>query len=285
VRLDGPVARATRFQWPLDGGSAADLQTLTAQLRDLLVSEGGPLDAAGVATPCTLDPSGVVIAWPSRPSWVGVDLRGALEPLLGPRLRFGDDGDLAAAAEAAEAGAAVLVYLGVGTGIGGGVVLGGRRHPGSLGAAGEIGHVMVRRGGPRCRCGRRGCLQATASGPATLARAAALRGAPVPPEAFAPALEQGAPWALAALRRTAAALASAVVTVDELLQPDLIRIGGGFATGVPQMVPLVREAAAGLARPGRPVPTLQPAVFGAMSSLEGAVQLARAADREPEVVA
>src|SRR6266536_2415115 len=148
VRLDGPVARATRFQWPLDGGSAADLQTLTAQLRDLLVSEGGPLDAAGVATPCTLDPSGVVIAWPSRPSWVGVDLRGALEPLLGPRLRFGDDGDLAAAAEAAEAGAAVLVYLGVGTGIGGGVVLGGRRHPGSLGAAGEIGHVMVRRGGP-----------------------------------------------------------------------------------------------------------------------------------------
>ncbi|MGJ3560808.1 ROK family protein [Streptomyces sp. INA 01156] len=121
-----------------------------------------------------------MVAWPSRPSWAGLRVGTLLERVLpGVPVAHEDDGSLAALAEAAATGARDLAYLGVGTGIGGGLVLGGALHSGPRGGAAEIGHMVVDPGGPVCVCGRVGCLQAVASGTATLARAAALLGAPV----------------------------------------------------------------------------------------------------------
>ncbi|WP_318207421.1 ROK family protein [Streptomyces sp. SJL17-1] len=232
--------------------------------------------AVGVAMPATVAPSGRVLAWPSRPEWTGVELEAALRGLF-PEAAVGwaDDGDLGALAEAEEAGCDRLLYLGVGTGVGGGFVDEGAVHPGAGRGSFEIGHVIVERDGALCVCGRRGCVQAVASGPATLGRAARLRGAEVSFEALRAGVAEGAPWALAAVDEACAALAAAVVGVHELLHPRLTLIGGGFAEGMPGFVDGVARHVSRLARPCGPSSPVRPAVLGGLSSLRGACALAR----------
>jgi kanosamine 6-kinase len=129
-------------------------------------------------------------------------------------------------------------------------------------------------GGVRCVCGRRGCLQALASGPATLRRAGLLRGADVSFYALQRALRDGQPWALDALEGTTRALAAAVTGVQELVHPDRVLIGGGFAAGIPEIVPSVSGYLADLARQGQAPLPVEPAALGGLSSLRGAVALA-----------
>jgi kanosamine 6-kinase len=234
------------------------------------------ITAVGVSVPATVDRAGRVVAWPTRPSWTGADFGAALRSLF-PAIPvcFADDGDLAALAEARAENCADLVYFGVGTGIGGGIVLGGRSWPGLARASCELGHVVVDRSGARCDCGRRGCVQALASGPATLRRAAESRGAAVTATQLRDGIAAGAPWALPAVTESARALAVAVVSAGELCAPSLTLIGGGFAAGIPVFVTLVAEEVRRLARPGREPAPVRPAVLGGLSSLHGAVLAAR----------
>jgi kanosamine 6-kinase len=234
-----------------------------------------------VAMPATLDAAGVVTAWPNRPGWTGADLGGALRGIFGAtRVACADDGDLAALAEAHAADRPDLLYLGVGTGVGGGIVLGGRLLPGPSRGSCEIGHLIVDRSGARCDCGRRGCVQSVASGPAVLRRAARARGTEVTFAELARALADGTGWAADAVREACAALAAAAVGVSELLRPALVVVGGGFADGLPGFTAMVAEEAARLARPGHPPPPVEPARLGGSSSLHGAVLLAKEASSQ-----
>ncbi len=236
----------------------------------------GTIDAVGIAMPATVAPDGIVTAWPSRPQWTGLDLRRLLDAVAaGAPAGFADDGDLAALAEARHAGRDDIVYLGVGTGIGGGIVLDGRSRPGAGRGSCEVGHIVVDRSGPVCVCGRRGCLQAVASGPATLRRAAGQAGRDVDFGQLRDGWRDGEAWAVAAVTETCAALAAAVVSLGELLHPTVAIIGGGFATGLPGFVPRVAAEARTLGRPGHPPPPVAAAALGGLSSLFGAVQLAR----------
>jgi kanosamine 6-kinase len=124
-------------------------------------------------------------------------------------------------------------------------------------------------------CGRQGCLQAIASGPATLDRAALLRGAAVTFDELRQALGGARPWAVGAVDRTARALAAAVTGVAELVHPARAVLGGGFAAGIPELVGRVAGHLAELARPGRTPLPVAPAALGGLSSLRGAVSLAR----------
>jgi kanosamine 6-kinase len=235
-----------------------------------------PIRAVGVAMPAKLDSSGRVLAWPGRPGWLGVELGTSLRTLFpDTEVRCADDGELAALAEAREVGCTDLVYIGVGTGVGGGIVSGGRSFPGRTSRSCEIGHMVIDRWGMCCDCGRRGCLQAVASGPATLRRAAELRGNDVTFTEFWHAVLAGRPWAVSAVADSCAALAAAVISIDELLHPALVLIGGGFAAQLPCLVTTVSAEVARLARPGSPPPPVQPAVLGGLSSLRGAVLAAR----------
>ena len=257
-------------------GAADDLAMLADKVLELRRYWREPIQAVGVAMPAKLDGSGRVLAWPGRPGWCGVELWTSLRTLFpGSEVRCADDGDLAAVAEARAVGCAELVYIGVGTGIGGGIVSGGRSFPGRARGSCEIGHVVVDHCGTGCDCGRRGCLQAVASGPATLRRAAELRGNDVTFPEFRRAVLAGRPWAVSALEDSAAALAAAIISLDELLHPSLVLIGGGFAAPLPCLVETVSAEVARLARPGSPPPPVQPAVLGGLSSLRGAVLAAR----------
>ncbi|MEU6992305.1 ROK family protein [Streptomyces sp. NPDC046465] len=271
-------------EWHERRSAEADLAQLAEAVGELRARTGAPADgppgsgfrAVGVAMPATVAPSGRVRAWPSRPEWAGVDLGASLRGLF-PEARVGwaDDGDLGALAEAAAAGCDRLLYLGVGTGVGGGFVDrdGGIAGPGR--PSFEIGHLIVDRDGALCVCGRRGCLQALASGPATLRRAARTRGARVGFEELRAGVAAGAPWAAGAVDETAAALAAAVVGVSELLHPRLTLVGGGFADRMPGLVDAVAGHVSRLTRPGGPVAPVRAATLGGLSSLRGACVLAR----------
>ncbi|MGP3688937.1 ROK family protein [Streptomyces sp. IBSNAI002] len=264
------------FPWGPRHSAAQDLAQLAAHVAGLRSRLGAPLRAVGVAMPGAVGPDGRITAWPSRPEWNGLALDASLRALFPEAaVAWADDGDLGALAEAEACGCEDLLYLGVGTGIGGGLVLRGEPCPGLGRGSFEIGHVIVDMGGAHCVCGRRGCLQAIASGPATLRRAATLRGAPAAFEDLRRALDDGEPWAVTALDRTGRALAAAVCGVQELVQPKLVLIGGGFAAGIPGLVGAVSGHLAGLARPGRPALPVEPAALGGLSSLRGAVSLAR----------
>jgi kanosamine 6-kinase len=204
-----------------------------------------------------------------------MDLGAALRTLFpAAEVRWADDGDLAALAEARAAGCGDVVYVGVGTGIGGGVLVDGRPLPGLERGSCELGHLVVDRSGPRCACGRRGCVQAVASGPATLRRAARLRGGEVSFEELAEAVAEGRDWAVRSVHEACGAVAAAVVGVCELLSPRLALVGGGFAHGIPGFTDEVARQVGLTTRTGKEV-CVRPAALGALSSLHGAVLLAR----------
>lgn len=122
----------------------------------------------------------------------------------------------------------------VSTGVGGGLILGGKVHAGRTGNAGHIGHISVDHEGPHCVCGAPGCVESLASGTAIAAHARALGwtagpGASSNAAAVAAAAREGDERALAAYRRSARALAAAIAATAALVELERVVIGGGVA--------------------------------------------------------
>ncbi|MFN8077386.1 MAG: ROK family transcriptional regulator [Kineosporiaceae bacterium] len=179
VGLGGAVLARTGISLPDPWTTPAGARTMA----DLVVATVTALEAhplahrplgLGVAVPGVVDVDSGVVALSPTLGWSGeplgemlADARPDLPVLLG------NDADLGLLSElrhgAARDGQDV-VYLSAGAGVGGGMVSGGQRVRGASGYAGEVGHVLVRPGGRRCRCGARGCWE-TEVGPAALARA------------------------------------------------------------------------------------------------------------------
>ena len=273
---DGREPYETSLRWPVPADHRADLTALAGLIAGVRDRWDTPITSVGMAVPATLDAAGRVTTWPGRPYWAGVDLLGEARGWFpGARLTHADDGDLAALAEADAAGEPDVVYLGAGTGVGGGIVLGGRLLPLPGGVSCELGHVLVETGGPLCDCGRRGCAQAVASGPATIRRAARERGSEVTDAELREAWIDRRPWAVTAVDAGCAALATVVLSVAEIAAPAVAVIGGGFASALPGYAATVAEHLLRWERPGRPVPRVRAASLGALSSLRGAVLLAR----------
>ena len=267
------------FVWSERRGAESDLALLAGHLLAVREKQGSDLVAVGVSTPMTVGVDGRVTAWPNRPEWTGSDFGARLRELLpGVPVAWADDGSLGALAEAWSAERENVLYLGVGTGVGGGLVLDGALCPPPGRGACEIGHTIVRYdGGEPCACGRRGCLQATASGPATLRRASLLRGEAVAFDELCDGVRDARDWAVAAVAETCRALAAAITSVGEIVPCDVAVVGGGFAAGVPDFARTVDAEVARLARRGFAPVQVRPAVWGGRSSLRGAVRLARSA--------
>ena len=264
------------FRWTPDADADTDLAELSRHARIVAGRAAEPIESIGIATPATVDSLGRVAAWPNRPTWMGVPLsRRLAESFPGIPVRVADDGDLAAVAEADAAGARDVVYVGVGTGVGGGIVCAGRSVPGTRRGSCELGHLVVDLDGPRCDCGRSGCVQAFASGPAILRHAGSLRGKDVSFDELHNAMAAGDAWAVDAIERASRALAAAIVGAAELVRADVAVVGGGFAMGLTGFVAAVGQRVAELGRPGHPPPEVRPALLGGLSSLYGAVLLAR----------
>ena len=167
----------------------------------------------------------------------------------------------------------------VSTGVGGGLVLGGRVVDGSTGNAGHIGHVVVEPGGPECSCGGRGCLEAVASGPATVRWAMAQGWQPSSGVAatglsLTEAAALGDVVAVAALARCGHAVGVAIASVAHLLDVRTFVLGGGLVQAGAWVLDPLRESVAEHARlPYVAGVSVEPAGLGIQAGLVGAAGL------------
>lgn len=195
--------------------------------------EGVGVDVVGcgVVVPGLVDEARGVAVLSANLGWHDLDVAEPLARRLGLRTVLGHDvraGLLAERAVGAAAGADHALFVPVGTGIAGALMLEGHvLHVD--GWAGELGHVVVEPGGPVCGCGARGCLEAVASAAAVERDYAALTGVPLSAEAVASRVDAGEPAAAAVWGRAVEALARAVAMAVTLTGVDLVLVGGGLA--------------------------------------------------------
>jgi glucokinase len=241
---EGAIFASERMPTPLSGDPAADLRKIAERCRALLAAHGRrALDVAGVgvAMPSPLDAElGVVLNPPNLPSWHGTPVRRLLEEALGRPVALENDANAAALAEfryGAGRGARDVVFLTMSTGVGGGLVLGGRLVRGVASSAGEIGHLPVEWDGEPCTCGLRGCLEAYTGGAAWTRRLARITPATsavarhagsqerARPEHVVAAAREGDAFALAELERYNDYLARGLVAVAYTVAPERIVLG------------------------------------------------------------
>jgi glucokinase len=236
-----------------------------------LAREAGAVESVGVALPGLVDGEGRGVLLPNlHGDWVGRPIAEPLREALGRPVRLLNDGHAFALAEArigAARGAEDVLCIVCGTGIGGGLVIGGRLHLGVEDRAGEVGHHTVVEDGPRCGCGNRGCLEMLAG-----ARAIASAAGQPSFDDVVPAARRGDERALAALRRAAAYIGIAIANLTIFIAPQRIVVGGGVGeAGELLLDPLRAEVER---RAGRiaPLHTIEivPATLGADGGAVGA---------------
>ncbi len=208
------------------------------------------LAGIGICSPGPLDPrTGVVLNPPNLPCWRNFPLATEVQRVFGLPARVDNDANAAALAEAiwgTGVGYRNVFYATLGTGIGTGIVFEQRIYHGRTGSAGEGGHVTIDYRGPRCGCGKRGCIEALCSGTAIAQRARdrlaesghatskmiALAGGKIDQvraETVGEAFRQGDPLAAEVLQTTADLLAVWIGNMIDLLEPEVIIFGGGLA--------------------------------------------------------
>jgi glucokinase len=263
-RQSGAVLRRVRCSTSGERSADGQIADMRALVRELAVSEaewaaipqvgvsfGGPVDAA----------TGTVVQSHHVEGWDHLPLAACLEEALARPVIVENDANAVALGEyyyGAGLGVESLVYVTVSTGIGGGLILGGRLWRGHHGVAGEIGHMVVRPGGPLCTCGNRGCLESLASGLSIARRAREALAAGEPGEQLL-ALAGGDPQsitaelvfhaarggdAVSARVVTAAAddLGLAIAMLCSLIDPGRVILGGGVAKAGEQLLAPVRAA-------------------------------------------
>jgi glucokinase len=206
------------------------------ELEGVGIGCGGPLDSSG----------GVLIAPLHLPGWENVAVVDLASAAFGRPAVLDNDATAAAAAEhrfGAGRGTRNMVYLTISTGVGGGVVIDGVLHRGASGNGGELGHVTVDWHGRECRgCGRRGCLEAYASG-TSIAERAREAGMDVTSAAdVAAAAAAGDECALRIWDETCEALACGITSIANLFEPEVVVLGGGVVRTGEQLLGPVRRA-------------------------------------------
>jgi fructokinase len=200
--------------------------------------ELGVQGSVGIGIPGTISPATGLIK-NSNSTWLnGTRLAGDLERLLDRPLRFANDANCFALSEATDGaghGAAIVFGVIIGTGTGGGVVVNQRVLTGANAVSGEWGHNPLpaprdgERPGPACYCGRCGCIETFLSGPALARDYAAAGGGEATAIEIAARAAAGDPVAAAAIERYAERLARALGSIINVLDPDVIVLGGGLS--------------------------------------------------------
>lgn len=244
--------------------------------------------AVGLGTPGPIcHAKGLIYGAPNLPGWVNIPVRDRLAALVRLPVVVENDANAAAFGEfAGGAGRGVqdMVLFTLGTGVGGGIVLGGRLLRGHFDNAAELGHIIVERDGRPCPCGQRGCVERYASANAVAERYVealsdlAAAATPNPNSAeIARMAAAGDSLASRIWHEACMYLAMACVDLQHVLNPELIVLGGGMADAGEQLLHAVREQLAARTwkvAPDRPRVSL--AELGNHAGIVGAAALARA---------
>lgn len=228
-------------------------RSVVAQVAALIGERGGGIDGAGITVPGHVDDdtgcTGIVPNLPGQ--WRDFPLREALLRATGQRVALLNDARAFALAELHLGVATQLtdvLFVVLGTGVGGAVVLDRELLGGAAGRIGEVGHISVQPDGPPCGCGNRGCVDAIAGGAGLVAaaRAAGRLGELTPADVFA-AATRGEPAAVEAVDKARTAVAYAVANACALLGISAVVVGGGLARHYPDLVEVVGQRLARVA--------------------------------------
>ncbi|HVE14296.1 MAG TPA: ROK family protein [Elusimicrobiota bacterium] len=243
-----------------EAGPKDYVRRLAAGVRSLENRLGRRADAACLAIAGDVDSeAGVIRRSPNLRRFERFPLSAALRKALKRGVAMHNDANMAAwGCYVLELGRKCpdLVAITLGTGVGGGVILGGRLHLGATGSAGEIGHMRVHPGGELCNCGARGCLEAYAGSYGILRHARRLlaesprrksvlrSAAHLDPKAVFEAARAG-DWAgRAAYRRVGESLGVGIVNLVYLFNPGAVVIAGGVSRAAPLFMAWIRRALA-----------------------------------------
>jgi glucokinase len=233
---------------PTDAARGAEdgLQRLFALGREAVGELGADVAAVGIGCGGPLDSAaGILIAPLHLPGWTNVPVADMASAEFGLPAVLDNDATAAAAGEhrfGAGRGTSNMLYLTVSTGVGGGVILDGRVFRGRTGNGGELGHVTIDWRGRRCKgCGRRGCLEAYASGTSIAERAREAGLAIETASDVAAAARSGDVVAKRVWDETCEALACGVTSLANVFEPERVVIGGGVSREGEQLIGPVRE--------------------------------------------
>ncbi|QRX91116.1 MULTISPECIES: ROK family protein [Streptomyces] len=232
------VVRAAR-PTPADQDGATVMRAVAEVVRELAAApQWARVAAVGIGSAGPVDAAAGTVSPVNIPGWRDFPLVAGVRALVGelPVTLVGDGVAMTAAEhwQGAARGHDNALCMVVSTGVGGGLVLDGRLHPGPSGNAGHIGHISVDLDGDPCPCGARGCVERIASGPNIARRALANGWRPGPDgdasaAAVAAAARAGDPVALRSFERAGQALAAGIAATATLVEIDIAVIGGGVA--------------------------------------------------------
>jgi len=236
-------------------GEAIDAAAqIVASLQASALVDDELIVGAGVGLPGPIDRrTGTVGSAVILPGWEGINASEALSRRLGLRVEVDNDANLGALAEAsfgAGRGLADIVYVRLGSGVGAGVVVGGRLHHGASGLAGEIGHVQVRADGEVCRCGNRGCLETIASEGPIRALLGPARGHDVTRRELLDLVASGDLGAVRVVNDAGLAIGRVLADLCNALNPGAIVVGGELGEAGEPLLGGIREAVQRFALPG-----------------------------------
>ena len=271
ARSDGNLVASVKTKTPLLGSPQAMVDWAAAEIdkhrgrekvRSIAIGAPGPIDLK----------RGVLVNPPNLP-WKNVPLAAMLSRATGAKVHLANDADMAGLGEfhhGAGRGTRNMVYITWSTGVGGGLIIDGKLHRGGHGTAGEIGHMIIDPNGPLDNCGQRGCLEALVGG-ANLARETGHTAA----ELFG-AAARGDKHARMVVERAARYMGMALISLTNVIDPEMFVIGGGvsrsWALVEPTMVETLRSSP--FIKPARR-PRVRRARLGDRAGQVGAVEWAR----------
>ena len=272
ARSDGQLIASFKTKTPLLGTPERVVEWAAAEIerhrgrekvRSIAIGAPGPIDIK----------RGVLVNPPNLPGWENVPLAAMLEKATGAHSHVANDADMAGLGEfhrGAGRGTRNMVYITWSTGVGGGLIIDGKLHRGGHGTAGEVGHMIIDANGPLDRCGQYGCLEVFCGG-ANLARETGHPAA----ELFA-AAAQGDRAAGLVVERAARYMGKALISLTNVIDPEVIVMGGGVTRSWALVQPLLLETlrSSPFIRPARR-PVLRRARLGDRAGQVGAVEWAR----------
>lgn len=246
VAADGTVTQEMRRPTGVAGGVDAVVDGIGI-LTEQLIAAGGPrVRAVGLGVPGIVESDAGIARYAANLGWRDLPIAAILSRRVGLPVALGHDVRNGALGEARLGAGAhfggSIYFIAIGTGIASGLVRDGAVDEGATGQAGEVGHLVVRPGGPLCGCGNHGCLEAIASASRIENAYAARTGARATAKDIVTLVREGDFDADAVWTEAIAALADALASVVVLTDPGLVVIGGGLSLAGPILVePLVTE--------------------------------------------
>lgn len=293
VNEDGEISAQVRVAMAADSSAQRGLDSVLSAIAHVIPHDGKGIAGIGICAPGPLDPkTGVILNPPNIPCWRNFPLAAAVRKKYSVPVKVDNDANAAALAEArwgAARGYRHVFYATIGTGIGSGIVFDGKIYHGRTGSAGEGGHVSIDQHGPICNCGKPGCIEIFASGTALANRArtevqaraksSMLEMAHDDVDAITgliigKAADLGDPLAKRIIAEAVEMLALWLSNIVDLLDPDVIVIGGGAAALYQPFFQDLRKRMAELAvNPHAHEVPLVSARYGADSGIAGGAAL------------